>query len=124
MTNPASDEFTKEADQGNIELISSKGKNTPLKQNSVGFFSRNSFHRIQEPKSYFSELLALLKNTEKVTVIDYRKTKKTNFIKLLDHCFYEQKIVYPMKKSSDQLLKSYNISEGRSYNIFKKNKLA
>lgn len=92
MTNPASGEFTKEADQGNIELISSKGKNTPLKQNSVGFFSRNSFHRIQEPKSYFSELLALLKILKKLLLSITERLRKPILLSYLTTVFMSKKL--------------------------------
>jgi len=90
-----------------------------LEKNSVDiFFSRNSFHHINEPKKYFSELRPLLKVTGKVVIIDYTKTPKINFINLFGHYSAEQEIISVMKIAGYQHLGSYNIAEDQTYNMF------
>lgn len=111
--------LSRSSEQNNIELIFSDGKTIPLDKNSVDiFFSRNSFHHIASPEIYFSELKPILKDKGKVIIIDYKKTKKINFINVFGHSSAEDKIIFSMKKSGYQHIKSYNISESESYNIF------
>ncbi len=105
----------------NIELILSDEEGFPLPDNSVDiFFSRNSFHHIINPTEYFSGLRKFLSNGGRIVIIDYKKTKKFNFINLFGHYSLEKDIVSSLDKAGYTHIKRVVSLKDQSFNIFEK----
>lgn len=113
--------FIESNGQSNVETILCNDHEIPLNQNSVNvFFSRNSFHHISDPEKYFHNLKHFLKDKGRIAIIDYKKTKKINFINLFGHCSSEHSILTAMGNAGYKHLGSYNIDEDQSFNLFEK----
>ncbi len=105
----------------NIELILSDEKGFSLPDNSVDiFFSRNSFHHITNPIKYFSELRKFLSNDGRIVIIDYKKTKKFNFINLFGHYSFEEDILSSLDNAGYTHIKRIVSLNHQSFNIFEK----
>jgi len=84
-------------------------------------FSRNSYHHLADPITYFKNLKQLIKDDGKVVIIDYIKEKrKYNFVNLFGHYSDMQVIQEDMKKAGFKLEDSLKISNKSSFQTFSK----
>lgn len=98
-------------------LIDEKVKGLPLRGCDLVFL-RNVYHHIHEPEKYFKQIKKFLKPNARIAIIDYKKTKKFKFTNLIRHFAKEEDIIKTLKKASFRHVKSFNILQKQSFNIF------
>ena len=82
-------------------------------------FLRNVFHHIEDPVNYFKHLKQFLAPDGRIVIIDYRKTKKINFVNLFGHYTPEGEIINVMEKSGYDISEKFDFLPSQSFTIFK-----
>ncbi len=105
----------------NIETVLSRDNEVHLEPGSIDlFFSRNSFHHIPEPDSYFARLLPLLKPRGRIAIIDYVRTSSWTFVNLFGHTASEAHIRSTLERAGYRHIRVAAILKSQSFNIFER----
>ena len=105
----------------NIKTVTADFDSPGLEDNSVDvIFSKNMFHHLQDPVSYFKNCRNSLKENGKVIIIDFKKTDKNKHLPIISGKHYtdEEKIIDSMDKAGYVHVQSQFLDENHSFNIF------
>ena len=103
----------------NIKTILVKDGSLELEGGLNLIFLRNVFHHIEDPVKYFKHLKQFLAPDGKIVIIDYRKTKKINFVNLFGHYTLEGEILNVMEESGYDISEKFDFLPSQSFIIFK-----
>ena len=81
----------------NIETVLAEENSLEFENDLNLIFLRNVFHHIPEPLGYFNHLKQFLAPDGRIVIIDYKKTKKINFVNLFGHYTSEADILNVMR---------------------------
>ena len=104
----------------NIETVLAEENSLELENDLNLIFLRNVFHHIPEPLGYFNHLKQFLAPDGRIVIIDYKKTKKINFVNLFGHYTPEADILNVMEKDGYVVLEKFDFLSSQSFTIFKK----
>jgi arsenite methyltransferase len=103
----------------NIKTILVKDGSLELEGGLNLIFLRNVFHHIEDPVKYFKHLKQFLAPDGKIVIIDYRKTKKINFVNLFGHYTPEGEILNVMEEIGYDISEKFDFLPSQSFIIFK-----
>ncbi|MCE7698788.1 MAG: class I SAM-dependent methyltransferase [Methanobacterium paludis] len=103
----------------NIETVLAEDGSLELENGLSLVFLRNVFHHIEDPVNYFKHLKQFLAPDGRIVIIDYKKTKKINFVNLFGHYTPEDEILSVMENSGYVLSEKFNFLFSQSFIIFK-----
>jgi len=103
----------------NIKTILAEDGSLELENGLSLVFLRNVFHHIEDPVNYFKHLKQFLAPDGRIVIIDYKKTKKINFVNLFGHYTPEDEILSVMENSGYVLSEKFNFLSSQSLIIFK-----
>lgn len=102
----------------NIKTVLSGEGGCPLPKKSCDLiFMRNVFHHIKNPVSYFQNLRESIKPGGRIAVLDWESTTG-GFVGRTGHCTPEAEIRRILLASGFSHLKSLDILDGQSFDIF------
>ncbi|NPV01540.1 MAG: class I SAM-dependent methyltransferase [Brevinematales bacterium] len=103
----------------NIETVLIEGADIPLKEESIDlFFSRNSYHHIGSPVGYFANMRRFLKPGGRLVIIDHLGTSKKAIVQVHGHFTSSETIRENMEQAGFRYIKSYDMLEDQSFNVF------
>ncbi|AEG17584.1 class I SAM-dependent methyltransferase [Methanobacterium paludis] len=103
----------------NIETVLAEDGSLELENGLSLVFLRNVFHHIEDPVNYFKHLKQFLAPDGRIVIIDYKKTKKINFVNLFGHYTPEDEILSVMENSGYLLSEKFNFLSSQSFILFK-----
>jgi ubiquinone/menaquinone biosynthesis C-methylase UbiE len=103
----------------NVKAVPTDGYELDLPEGAIDkVFTRNVYHHLKEPASYFSGIKKYLKPDGKVVIIDHREKTKGGFVGLFKHYTPEEDIVSAMAKSGFKLSESSDFLPAQSFLVF------
>ena len=81
-------------------------------------FSRNVFHHLPEPQSYFAALKKYLKPGGRVAIIEHKK-KGFGFVALFGHHTSRETIVQDMEKAGYSPVEAFDFLPDQTFTVFR-----
>lgn len=103
----------------NIKTVLAEDGSLELENGLNLVFLRNVFHHIEDPVNYFKHLKQFLAPDGRIVIVDYKKTKKINFVNLFGHYTPEDEILSVMENSGYVLSEKFNFLSSQSFILFK-----
>ena len=105
----------------NVRTVKVEGEELDLPEGGIDtVFTRNVYHHLQEPTSYFSRIRKYLKPDGKVVIIDHREKAQGGFVGLFKHYTPEDDIVSAMARSGFKLRERSDFLPSQSFLVFER----
>jgi len=115
------EEIIQEKNISNLDTLHSHESSIPLARETVDIlFSRNAFHHLQDPVSYFRKLSPVLKKDGMIVVIDALRPPRMNLRRILRHFSEEEHIILTLKEAGFAHSAKHSVYSDQSFNIFTK----